>query len=453
MNTNTNTARHARAAVLVLTSRELFSAVVACMPGYTQSVIALASRVVQQHRRYIAYQSTSFRSGDAAAGDEDPRLLLTERGMLPYAAIKDGDVPMLETLFALQRFAFYRANDKLAFVHAPARAVQFGHLHVLEWLHARHIRKPSLLEWDSDLLRLAIRYRHVDIMDWIMAHYPEDAARTGVQHIHWRARAGNLAILEWLHSRGFAFTTREMDLAATHDHLADVTFLHTHRTEGCSTDAMDAAATRGHMDVLAFLHAHRTEGCTTRAMDGAAASGYLDSVTFLHAHRDEGCTTDAMDDAAMNGHLTIVEFLHTHRSEGCTVRAMDAAAANGHVDVIAFLGRHRREGCSHETLVAAARRGNADVVRALCTFATGGCLVGAYATASAYHRNKVVKELQHFMDPSVTSCSIELHSAGGARPCQRLGTSQACSAMPPHDAHGTCTELKQRVWSLFGKPA
>jgi hypothetical protein len=45
-------------------------------------------------------------------------------------------------------------------------------------------------------------------------------------------------------------------------------------------------------------------------MDQAARNGHLKFLKWLHSNRTEGCSTDAMDDAAENGDLEIVKWLH-----------------------------------------------------------------------------------------------------------------------------------------------
>ncbi|KAF0738651.1 hypothetical protein Ae201684P_019921 [Aphanomyces euteiches] len=65
-----------------------------------------------------------------------------------------------------------------------------------------------------------------------------------------------------------------------------------------------------YLDIVEFLHSNRTEGCTTRAMDLAAESGHLHALEWLHATRKEGCTEHAMRIAAQRGHLDIVQWLH-----------------------------------------------------------------------------------------------------------------------------------------------
>lgn len=46
----------------------------------------------------------------------------------------------------------------------------------------------------------------------------------------------------------------------------------------------------GH-SVIRYLHSHRSEGCMTQAMGSAAMKRYGDVVRFLHENRGEGCMT------------------------------------------------------------------------------------------------------------------------------------------------------------------
>lgn len=403
-----------RAAVHVLTSDALFHRITSYMTGFPMAVLEFARRVEPQHRRWLAYQHSQLPSAER---DDAPLQL---RGMLPFVAVKEGDMKILQTLYELQRFCRYRTNEKLQFVNVVVAAVQYGRLDMLKWLHERKDREPQVLVWDAGLLNLAIRYRHIELMDWIDQHCPYEALlKCGVEDIHWRARSGNLDVIRWLHRRGYKFTTREMDEAAKHDHLSDVRFLHEHREEGCTTEAMDAAAARGNLEIVQFLHFNRTEGCTTNAMDGAAKNGYLEVVRFLHEHRSEGCTRLAMDYAAAFGHLAVVQFLHEHRNEGCTTNAMHLAAIGNHVDVVTFLGRHRRESCTFDTLVEVVRKNLPRVVKVLCEYSTEGCLFEAKIIANVFRQQEVVEVLDGFISPHVRACTRAEHVAGGPRRCQK----------------------------------
>ncbi|KAG2810492.1 hypothetical protein PC116_g16662 [Phytophthora cactorum] len=156
------------------------------------------------------------------------------------------------------------------------------------------------------------------------------------------AANNHLDVVQWLHSnRTEGCTSDAMDLAAANGHLEMVQWLHAHRSESCTTNAMDGTAFGGHFEVVKWLHfAHTNAGCTTGAMNYAARMGHLDVVKWLHLNRSEGCTTEAMDGAAENGHLEIVKWLHCMRIEGCTLDAMNLPASNGHLSIVKWLHRH-----------------------------------------------------------------------------------------------------------------
>ncbi|KAJ8528673.1 hypothetical protein ON010_g14656 [Phytophthora cinnamomi] len=90
-------------------------------------------------------------------------------------------------------------------------------------------------------------------------------------------------------------------------------------------------------------------------MDNAARKGSLEIVQWLHTHRTEGCTTGAMDGAAMNGHLEVLQWLHANRHEGCTASALHCAAVNGHAGVVRWLDENIAVG-NRRRAFASARR-------------------------------------------------------------------------------------------------
>lgn len=340
------------------------------------------------------------------------------RGVLPFMAVKEDDLRVLQALLALRHQPQYAANVRLQPHRLVLAAARYGRLRVLRWLQIGAEDVP----WDPGLLREAISHRRVDIMDWLFAECPhERTGGSGVQHIDWQAHERTLAVVIWLHTHGFAFSTREMDYAAEF----------------------------GHLDVVAFLHAQRTEGCTVRAMDAAAEYGWLAIVEFLHTYRTEGCTTHAMDGAAARGHVAIVSFLHTHRSEGCTVRAMDQAAVHSHASVVAFLGQHRREGCSSTTLLQAAKSSSARTVQALCEYSVHGCLVDAKRVAVAWEREDVVALLDAAASERVRTCATALHTPSDSRRrCQRL-SSHTVTAKETRHPHPNW-RLRSVMGSLWG---
>ncbi|OQR82302.1 hypothetical protein ACHHYP_16248 [Achlya hypogyna] len=72
------------------------------------------------------------------------------------------------------------------------------------------------------------------------------------------SRARSLPLLQQLHERNIGFcSVLAMDIAAANGDLPIVTFLHTHRTEGCSRRAFKKA--KRHPAVLAFLKQNRPQ--------------------------------------------------------------------------------------------------------------------------------------------------------------------------------------------------
>lgn len=100
-------------------------------------------------------------------------------------------------------------------------------------------------------------------------------------------------------------------------------------------------------------------------MDNAARKGSLEIVQWLHTHRTEGCTTGAMDGAAMNGHLHVLQWLHRNRQEGCTASALHCAAVNGHANVVQWLNESVPVGDRRRAFASAVRWGHLDVVKIL----------------------------------------------------------------------------------------
>lgn len=78
-----------------------------------------------------------------------------------------------------------------------------------------------------------------------------------------------LAVIQWLCSRGYGFPLSLMDAAAGSGNLALVRYLRELGTQGWTESVIDKAARPGHLDIVRFLHEHRSEGCTQRAQDGA----------------------------------------------------------------------------------------------------------------------------------------------------------------------------------------
>ncbi|ETW06998.1 hypothetical protein H310_03097 [Aphanomyces invadans] len=228
------------------------------------------------------------------------------KDILILDAVYSGNMTVLKHLHAADL-------DVLVFLHevvthsgctslAMDVAAQYGHLHVVRYLHERRTEGCSMWAMNG-----AAENGHLEVVHFLQLHRPESNLEWALEYAAADGRMDVAVLLSDLFGTDRECSTRAMDGAARNGHLAMVQYLHLNRRDGCTTGAMDWAATHGHVAIVQWLHANRTEGCTTSAMDMACgAKGHLELVKWLHAHRHEGCTTSAMDDAAANGKLEVV---------------------------------------------------------------------------------------------------------------------------------------------------
>jgi hypothetical protein len=162
-----------------------------------------------------------------------------------------------------------------------------------------------------------------------------------------------------------------MDNAAGAGLLDVVEFLHTHRTEGCSTKALDLASTNGHVDVVRFLVENRSEGNIQSAFSKAGENGRLDVLKYLETHLAKVPHSTNYNSifrlAAWNGHLQVVEYLHENfgpfsdpSQNYLTAPAINEAAVEGHLPVIQFLFKHYESFFSAFTYKNVLRDGSPD---------------------------------------------------------------------------------------------
>lgn len=431
------------ASAAVILDRALFSRIALFQPGYPHAVAAMVRSATREQ-----LQSADGRGRNA-----------TERrtGALPRLAVAVGDSRMLTLLFDLQTQPQYQRDQLLAFEGVMALAVRYKRVDMLTCLGELKERDPSW-QWEPHLMSNAAGYGGGDlrVLTWLYEHLPRDACVLQEHFLVPVVRRGSVEEVQWLHERGYSFTTYTADCAASSQATSVLTYLYEHTTARCSVRAvwqaaasgslavvkiilpehsnetheraLDCAARYGHLDVvyylvenrfgvssrqvldeaaqtgnlevLTYLHAHVSGSCSTRAMDGAALCGQLGVVAFLHEHRLEGCTTNAMDSAAAYGHVDVVQFLHKHRREGCSTKAIDSAAEFGHLDVVRFLHEHRSEGCTARALEAAVANLHLDVVAFLCEHRSEGDVSAAMASAAASGRLEAVELLSRWQRPS-----------------------------------------------------
>ncbi|KAF1332575.1 Ankyrin repeat, partial [Globisporangium splendens] len=396
-------AREPGAAMLVLVDPTLLRCITECSTGWPWLVQRFHEQTVPAYAAGRTWRDRSYIK---------PSIV----GLLPHLAIAENDLRVLEMLYAMHKFAYYREHPKLNFTRVMQCAAFYGRVEVLQWLHERLPRHP---EWDlgTNMMKDAIRLRDLQLMDWIHAYFPHMTRKINA---NLQAKSGSLEVIKWCHEHQLKFTKLAMAQAARFGHLEITRFLHEHRTEGCDNYAMDNAARLGNLEIVKFLHENRPDSasanamdcaaekrhfdvvqylhknnpaqqCTTVVMDHAAAAGRLDIVRMLHEERQEGCTTNAIDEAAWGGHLDVIQFLHEHRTEGCTPQAMEWAAFHGHLEVVRFLHENRSEPVTAKAMDNAAGQGYLHIVQFLHENRSEGCTKRALHGAFIGGHDKVVK--------------------------------------------------------------
>ncbi|KAK1930046.1 putative ankyrin repeat protein [Phytophthora citrophthora] len=269
-----------------------------------------------------------------------------------------GDLSILQWLMDHPGGRWILQGDDRLFSELVFSAAYNGNIAVMEFLYDR-----GAIDKVRDAMVHVIRENHLDMVKWLIKHFPESERIPDYCVMDEAARYGRLEMLQYFqelddfvvpgYSRSVTSLRRrrarsssgdkfmaQMFVPASDDYLKVHPTLCRYRSEWLPTEPMDDAAANGHLEVVKWLHFNRSEGCTTAAMDCAAANGHLEVVTWLHTHRLEGCTNKAMDGAAENGHLDVIQWLYKNRFEGCTVKAIEGAMSNNHLRVAVWLHTH-----------------------------------------------------------------------------------------------------------------
>ncbi|KAI8926211.1 hypothetical protein BC831DRAFT_457447, partial [Entophlyctis helioformis] len=90
-------------------------------------------------------------------------------------------------------------------------------------------------------------------------------------------------------------------------------------------------------------------------MDHAAHWGNLDMLKFLHTHRTEGCTTLAIKNAALARHVHVVWWLIDNRSEGVNEGDIFNAARDGRMDAVHLMASAIPDPAARERVIRSAR--------------------------------------------------------------------------------------------------
>lgn len=269
-------------------------------------------------------------------------------------------------------------------------ATDAGHLGVMQYLH----EQGAGVDYGNALL-CAIRRDRMDAVKWLLAHFPPMEKIPEYCVLVEAARYGRVEMLEYFQSSRklkvpgfpgsvpssipqadtkFSFQvlasaansyenpnhlrwlpTDAMDGAAANRQLEAVQWLHTHRSEGCTTLAMDEAAARGHLQVVKWLQANRSEGYTDHGMAIAAVRCQEEVVQFLVLQSLTKVTDIIVQKAVEKGQLALVKWLHAQSGARFTVKMLIKAVGGGHLEVLKYLYLHRSKGFSLKSCAAIIR--------------------------------------------------------------------------------------------------
>ncbi|EGG18670.1 hypothetical protein DFA_04166 [Cavenderia fasciculata] len=238
-------------------------------------------------------------------------------------------------------------------IYAMTIAAQNCHLNVVQYLHQNRIEGCN-----KEAIDIASENCHFNIVKFLIENRTEGCSKDAIDNA---SKNGHLNIIQYLDSKGKKCTTNAIDWASQNGHFEIVKWLYNNKNSGASKFAMNYAA---NLEILEYLH-NIGQSCSTTAMDNAAKID-LEMVKFLHTKRTEGCTTNAIDNASKNGHLNIIKYLNLNRTEGGTEKAIDFAVdGNQSMEMIRYLDDHLRQGCSHHAVEIAASKGRLDVIQFL----------------------------------------------------------------------------------------
>lgn len=258
-------------------------------------------------------------------------------------AAENGDIRMLEELAGL-------TPPKMITSTGTYRAAEQGRLNVFNWLDEHHweIHGIPVPTPDVEDMKAAVLNGHLEIMNWIEAHFPAVVPNISVANA--AAEGGHIEILNILRARDPLLVPNRdgADLAAGNGHSEILDWLEklvppVFPTVSGATDAL----ANGHIPILDRLEAlDRPEARhilpEADALERAARTGKILSFEWA-AKRGYIFTEGMANRAAKKGHLDILEFL-AKQDPKVFPDAFGAslAAENGHLNILEWLERSGR---------------------------------------------------------------------------------------------------------------
>ncbi|EFA79829.1 hypothetical protein PPL_06648 [Heterostelium album PN500] len=342
---------------------------------------------------------------DCNNNNDDDRSKLFKR--LIHSQLIRNQIFNLIKIINRQEGAYYYDELKLDFRSILEKAVQYGHLPIVEFIH-NNVKDASVFD---RILDKSVGTSQLSMRD-IAALMRNSDNRKPKPHL--------------------------MDLAAQHGQLEILKFLHINRTEGCSTDAFGLAASNGHLECVKFLYHHRKESTTaTRAIDGAVSNGHLNLVVFLQNNMPEDISKNSLEVSLAGNHIEVIKYLLTNQTErlpsnyinlvACfghlemlksllTERPdqvdmnviIDEVAYHGHLSVIRYLLENTAAQCTHNTMTIAAEKGHLEIIKYLHFNRREACPQEALYLAVANKHFEVVKFIVEVIQIDIAPSSISL---------------------------------------------
>ncbi|EFA85711.1 hypothetical protein PPL_00941 [Heterostelium album PN500] len=216
------------------------------------------------------------------------------------------------------------------------KAARNNNLAMMKLFHQNNFPDAS----DNSVI-YSFKNNNLEMLIWLVDTFIQvDLPQDGIEAATER---NNLEMVKWLTEHTTLRPKNAFEIAAQMNHFEILKYLHSSRTESCSTDAMDMAASQGHIHIVKWLHENRTEGCSEDAIDSAAYSGNLNVIQFLHENRTEGCSFRALDNAIARGRLDIIKWLSENRTEACSVDSIYDALESEYIEIVGWLLCNRSE--------------------------------------------------------------------------------------------------------------
>ena len=219
-------------------------------------------------------------------------------------------------------------------------AAQKGNVEMLQWLWEEGC------EVDSHSLRYAVENDNIECLEW--AANVDGSLLVDSFGVCWAledaARCGNLRIVQWLHTRGYAGRTRECLVAARGGHLVMLQWLRANGYEwadlGRGEEVCSEAAAGGHLELLQWAYGAGAP-CNAYACSRAAEGGHLETLKWLRLVAKCAWNQWSMVKAAQKGHIEVMAWLLANGAK-CTAMACESAILARKYESVKWL---RARGC------------------------------------------------------------------------------------------------------------